>query len=313
MKKILYASVLILIFVITFSSACFYFSRNTYSKPALASNIEEIQGANLNKDTSKDKTNPKKSQGNSSSQNYNTAGSKVSIPDKVSVAKIIKDRPLYNKEVFLTFDDGPSINTLKILKILGDYNVKATFFVVGASVDAYPGLIKAEYNEGMCILNHSYTHKYSMYKSIKACMDDFDKCNISIKNAIGIEPPPFIRFPGGSDNTVSNAKEMRDIRNTFITKGIDYVDWNTLSGDADSETVPAVTLENNSIKQLSSVNFSVNLMHDAPVKYTTVEALPIIIDYLKKQGYTFRTFNDLTPTEEKKMISDRIINRGANK
>lgn len=227
--------------------------------------------------------------------------------------KIVNDRPLFSKEVFLTFDDGPSVNTLKILKILDDNNVKATFFVIGDNVDKYPELIKAEYNDGMTIINHSYTHQYSMYKSVQSAMADFNKCNVSIKNAIGLTPLPYLRFPGGSDNTVSYSKIMKDIRDEVAAKGIEYIDWNVDSGDADSFRVAAGTIDNNLLKQLSNKNFAVTLMHDAPAKTTTVEALPVIIDYLKKQGFVFRTFADLTQTEEKEMIREKIIDRGISK
>jgi Predicted xylanase/chitin deacetylase len=236
----------------------------------------------------------------------------ISLTKRVN-NKTVKDRPLFSKEVFLTFDDGPSVNTLKILKILDENNVKATFFVIGSNVDRYPDLVRAEYKDGMAILNHSYTHEYSMYKSVESTMADFNKCNASIKNTIGLEPLPYLRFPGGSDNTVSKSKIMKNIRNEVVAKGMEYIDWNVDSGDADRIKVAVGAIDNNLIKELYGRNFAVTLMHDAPAKTTTVEALPTIIDYLKRQGYVFRTFEDLTPTEEKEMIREGVIDKGISK
>lgn len=264
------------------------------------------------------KTDTKESQTQKNGQDEKVDNSKTDDSKKLDNTESqknakIQDRPLFPKEVFLTFDDGPSSNTLKILKILDENSIKATFFVVGQNVDKHPDLVKAEYSDGMSIMNHSYTHEYSNYKSVEACMADFDKCEAAIKNVINIEPKRFLRFPGGSDNQVSNNQVMASIRNTVVAKGINYVDWNTSSGDAASVTVPTKTIEGNILRQLSNCSFSVILMHDVASKTTTVEALPTVINYLKKEGFVFRTFDDLTPTEEKEMIKRGIINRGIKK
>lgn len=218
-----------------------------------------------------------------------------------------------SKEVFLTFDDGPSPNTLKILKILNDNNVKATFFILGSNAERTPDIVRAEYSSGMTLLNHSYSHNYSMYKSVEGCMADFDKSRSVLRDITGVEPLNFIRFPGGSDNRVSNSNTMRTIRDTFAGKGMDYVDWNVSSEDATAAKVPADKIRNSTINQLSHKSFAVILMHDAAGKTTTVDALPAIIDYLKKQGFTFRTFKDLTSSEYADMVKGRVIDRNANK
>lgn len=227
--------------------------------------------------------------------------------------RYIKDRALYPKEIFLTFDDGPSENTPKILKILNDNNIKATFFLIGRNAETYPQYVKEEFNDGMCLVAHSYTHDYAIYKSVETYMADLDTCNKSITKITGIPPLSFTRFPGGSDNQVSNADMMKTIRKSVNSRGIDYIDWNISSGDAASSTLPAQTIKNNLFTQLANSTFGVSLMHDAPYKSTTVEALPAVIDYLKKQGFAFRTFDDLTPTEKSTMINLRIMNRGADK
>lgn len=222
----------------------------------------------------------------------------------------VKDRPLYKKEVFLTFDDGPSANTLKVLRILDENKVKATFFVLGRNAEKNPSILKAVYKDGMDIENHSYSHQYSMYKSVQATLNDFKHGNAVIKSILGIEPYRFIRFPGGSDNTVSKPLTMVAIRNAIVQSGKEYVDWNSACGDGDSKVKSAVALKNAVISQMSVRNFGVVLFHDSSNKATTVAALPAILSYLKSHSFVFRTFKDLTPTEEKEMIKRKIINRG---
>ncbi|MDP4089712.1 MAG: polysaccharide deacetylase family protein [Bacillota bacterium] len=231
---------------------------------------------------------------------------------KTGTSQVVVDKPLAPKEVFLTFDDGPSVNTQKILKILNDKGVKASFFVLGRNAERYPDLIKAENEAGMAILNHSYSHDYSMYKSVDICMEDFSKSEKILNEILGTHSSNFIRFPGGSDNKVSNANTMKDIRDTFVSKGMAYVDWNISSADAAAALVPSETIKSNVINQLSHKSFGVVLMHDAGAKTTTVDALPEIVDHLIAQGFVFRTFNDLTPAEEKEMIKTRIVDRGAS-
>lgn len=320
MKKLACALIFIMLSLCSFCVSYAYLVNKNKSEVLLSNPNSNEEVSNPIKDGQDDKSKnvahnkvDNKTDNKIDNQVDNKSDSKIdNSPSKVVVNKTVEDKALFNKEVFLTFDDGPSTNTSKILKILDDNKIKATFFVIGSNVDEYPDLVKAEYKAGMTILNHSYSHNYSMYKSIDACMSDFSKCDEAIRKAIGSEPLKFIRFPGGSDNTVSQAKMMNNIRNEFIAKGMEYADWNIDSGDADKVKVPKATIENNIIRQFGSTNFAVALMHDAPAKTTTVDALPAIIDYLKKNGYVFRTFSDLTPTEEKEMKTKRIVDRGGN-
>lgn len=105
------------------------------------------------------------------------------------------------KRVFLTFDDGPSKTvTPEILRILDDYNVKATFFVLGSRVELYPEIVKEEYEKGHYIGNHGYSHKYSyIYSSIDNVLSEYRNAENIIRNAL--EMPEYcsnvFRFPGG--------------------------------------------------------------------------------------------------------------------
>ena len=198
------------------------------------------------------------------------------------------------KVAYLTFDDGPSINTMKILDILDKYNVKATFFVI-----YHRGMekqYKAIVNRGHTIALHSYTHEYSqIYKSEKGYYSDLNKIHDYVKKTTGVDSR-IIRFPGGSSNTVSNKYNkgiMKTLKSSVTKKGYYYHDWNVSSGDAAGRNVKASVLIKNVKKGVGKKTVINVLMHDTgKSKMTTVEALPSIIEYLKKQGFSFEALTE---------------------
>jgi peptidoglycan/xylan/chitin deacetylase (PgdA/CDA1 family) len=217
----------------------------------------------------------------------------------------------YPKEAFLTFDDGPCVNnTKKILTILNDNNIKATFFIVGIKAEENPGALKELSTNGMCIGVHTYSHKYKeIYKNLDAYLNDYEACRNIIKTITNKEPVNYTRLPGGSTNLMTSKTNLNLIKKALNDKGIKYVDWNVCSGDADSHEVPVEKIKRNVKNQSQNKKFAVILMHDAYYKHFTVESLPEIITYLKDQGFVFRTFGDLTEVEEKEMIDLGIINK----
>ena len=201
------------------------------------------------------------------------------------------------KEVFLTFDDGPSANTSRVLKILKDNDVKATFFVNGHP--GYDDVYKQIINQGNVIGNHTYSHDYKTeYSSITGYNKDVDKLN-SFLEGIGIPKPTFMRFPGGSNNTISNNYGSKDIMNKLtkeqIKKGYQYIDWNVYSGDSDKMTASKDVIIENVMRGSKGMTSIVILFHDSKPKITTVEALPTIIKNLKEQGYVFKVLSINSP------------------
>lgn len=187
------------------------------------------------------------------------------------------------KKVYLTFDDGPSSNTDQILDILKDYDVKATFFVVGKtderSVKAYQRIVE----EGHTLAMHSYSHKYDeIYESKEAFARDLNSLQEYLYETTGVWLRIY-RFPGGSSNTVSKV-DMQELIEYLTDIGITYFDWNVASGDAVSRTLPAETIVNNCLSGIEKQKESVILMHDASNKGTTIEALPQIIEAIQEQG-----------------------------
>ena len=193
------------------------------------------------------------------------------------------------KLAYLTFDDGPSINTEKLLDILDKYDVKATFFVIyHKNMDSK---YKAIVDRGHTIALHSYTHSYSkIYRTEKGYYQDLDKIHDYVEKVTGVDSK-IIRFPGGSSNTVSrkyNKTIMKTLKKSVTEKGYVYHDWNVDSTDASGinrdpdllvEKVKAGLKKNKPVIDI--------LMHDTgKSKTTTVEALPRIIEAVQAQGYT---------------------------
>lgn len=193
------------------------------------------------------------------------------------------------KIAYLTFDDGPSPNTLSILETLQEYKIHAIFFVNGHP--EYSSIYKQIIEQGNEIGNHTYSHEYNeVYESCDSYNSDVDKLN-KFLSGLGIPKPTFMRFPGGSNNTVSyrygGKSLMTELINQETSKGYMYVDWNVDSGDADKVTEPKDYIIEKVKTEAKGQNSIIILFHDAPAKTTTAEVLPEVIDYLKAQGYTF--------------------------
>lgn len=195
------------------------------------------------------------------------------------------------KVIYLTIDDGPSDKTQQILDILDRYGCKATFFVIGRDVDHFP-IIKKAFDKGHTIGLHSYSHDYAyVYSSEAAYYDDLDSIGQMVEEQIGFVPA-FIRFPGGSSNSVSteySAGIMTRLTESVQGRGYQYYDWNVSSGDgADISTEDFV--ENCTTGATEYENI-VMLMHDSAAKQSSVDGLPAVIEYWQAKGYTFEAID----------------------
>lgn len=210
---------------------------------------------------------------------------------------VTRDVIVYNETgegvVYLTFDDGPwGTSTAMILDILKREGVKATFFVTSNGSNDQ---IRREYDEGHKIALHTSTHEYSyIYSSIDNYFEDLHTVENRVYSITG-ERPNIIRFPGGSNNTVSNryySGIMDILTKEVVNRGYNYFDWNVSAEDAgrcyDSDCV-----YNWVIGGLSKSKANVVLMHDT--KMHTANALESIIHYCKSNGYTFSVLSDTTP------------------
>ena len=201
------------------------------------------------------------------------------------------------KVAYLTFDDGPSKTvTPRILNILKDEDVHATFFLIGQNAESDKELVKREHEEGHTVGIHSYSHDFNyLYPGGRMnkenCMADFQKTEDLIKSILGDSyKVRALRFPGGyytwEKNDYTNAKEISD---EIHKKDWHQIDWNALSGDAEGAHKNAEQLYDEVVKSVGNREKALILMHDTYGKEATAEALPKVIKYLKSQGYEFKT------------------------
>lgn len=184
------------------------------------------------------------------------------------------------RKVYLTFDDGPSIYTDEILDILKEYDVKATFFVVGKEDKASQMAIQRIVSEGHTLGMHSYSHKYAeLYATRESFQEDFEKQRTYLEGLTGVKMQ-FYRFPGGSSNTVSKT-DMTVLAQYLEEQSVTFYDWNISSGDGGRAVLDVDTLVRNSTQDLARWNTDVILLHDSAEKPTTVEALPAIIEAVR--------------------------------
>ena len=180
-------------------------------------------------------------------------------------------------KVYLTFDDGPSIYTDQILDILDDYDVKATFFVVGKETETAAEAMKEIVARGHTLGMHSYSHKYTeVYASMESFEEDFTKIHDLLYDVTGVESTVY-RFPGGSSNTISRI-DMSDFADYLDTQGVRFFDWNISSGDGGRVLLSVDELVENVTSHIEQRETAIILMHDSADKPTTVEALPTIIE-----------------------------------
>lgn len=188
------------------------------------------------------------------------------------------------KVVHLTFDDGPSSLTPKVLDLLDQYNAKATFFVVCKNNEEYAEYLSEIVARGHTLALHSYSHNYNtIYASRDAFLDDYEKVFDWVVEHTGYTPSLF-RFPGGSSNGSSYV--MNDIIEEMHRRGFEYFDWNVSSGDGSNLTTTENIIDN-ICNNVGNVKNPVVLMHDGAGKNATLRALPTVLQYLSDNGYEF--------------------------
>ena len=205
--------------------------------------------------------------------------------------------------IYLTFDDGPNASsTAKILDILKEEGVKATFFVTNNGPD---NLILREHNEGHIVALHTASHNYqTIYSSVDNYFKDLYSVQNRVKRITGVESK-IIRFPGGSSNTISRKYQrgiMTTLTNEVLARGFRYHDWNVDSGDAGACSGGSSSCVYNHVTGgLSKSRCNMVLMHD--IKSYTANALRDIITYGKNNGYTFEVI-----TMDTKMVTQGVNN-----
>lgn len=216
-----------------------------------------------------------------------------------------------NKTVYLTFEDGPSINVTKqVINILNNNGVKATFFVVGDYASIYPYIMQELNENKMCIMPHCNIHDYkSIYKSEKSYFNDLSKCRDNIEAAIGESKLNFVRLPGGSNNSFCKSNISNEIQNKILSNGEYYIDW-TIS--LENENLNEISLDfiTSKIRDEGGFhNVEIINMSDSNNKVVTVESLQGVISFYKEKGYKFKTLNEIEDWEIQYLKDIGVINK----
>lgn len=196
------------------------------------------------------------------------------------------------KVIYLTFDDGPCPDTVRLLNILKQYDVKATFFVVNTG---YPEIMKRIAAEGHSLAIHTMSHNYdAIYESPEAYYSDLLGMQDVIRSTVG-QDTWLMRFPGGSSNMVSSFSPgiMTLLTKSVEDAGFSYFDWNVDSNDAGGAT-KADTVFKNVIDGVQQNRISVVLQHD--IHPYSVDAVEKIILWGKRNGYTFLPLEQNSPS-----------------
>lgn len=189
------------------------------------------------------------------------------------------------KKVYLTFDDGPSTSvTERVLDVLKEENVKATFFIVSDRAQTRKPTLKRIAEEGHTLGVHSASHDYSkIYASDEALLNDVKTCADFIYSVTKKKPAVY-RFPGGGLKNKAHKKEL--IENA----GFRVVDWNAVCGDEEIPGADAQTLYCQAVDTSKGKNTVILLCHDSASHKETAKALPSIIAYYRQEGYSFCAF-----------------------
>lgn len=211
------------------------------------------------------------------------------------------EEPLPEKWVCLTFDDGPSKTTPDVLAALNAAGVHGTFFVVATDYnEKYLPLLTEAAAAGHQIALHSASHEYSdIYQSSDAYWEDIALLKERIAPYVDVESIRYLRFPGGSTNTVSRRYGgkglMKQLKAEVEQKGWQWVDWNVCAEDAVGGHPSADTIYRNVVRETGQQTNCIVLMHDSASTRTTAEALPDIIQWYADNGYTFLTVAEALP------------------
>lgn len=189
-----------------------------------------------------------------------------------------------SKIAYLTFDDGPNGNTSKILDILKEYDVHATFFMIEPKTKNYKKVVERMVLENHYIASHSVTHdKNKVYKSPEALLNEMNTTRAALLSITGVDSH-LIRVPYGSKPYLT-----KEFRNALVDNNLKVWDWNVDSNDwrySTEETISQVKKQVKNLKQRKTT--PVILFHD---RANTVEALPIIIEFLKAEGYELKSYD----------------------
>jgi peptidoglycan-N-acetylglucosamine deacetylase len=186
--------------------------------------------------------------------------------------------------IAMTFDDGPSAElTPKLLDMLRERGIKATFFVVGRNVEEYPDIVRRMANEGHEVANHSWSHPALTKLGAESFRKQIENTNEAIAKATG-KRPVLMRPPYGATSALLNRRLSEQFGLKVILWSVDPLDWKYRN----SNRVYSSIIQN-------TQPGSIILTHD--IHATTVAAMPATLDTLLSKGYKFVTVSELIAME----------------
>ncbi|GAB4072692.1 hypothetical protein GCM10028778_04370 [Barrientosiimonas marina] len=201
------------------------------------------------------------------------------------------------KAIYLTFDDGPSPETSQLLNVLNQYQVKATFFMLGPNIKKHPEVVNRMVDEGFGVGLHGMTHSVQqVYSSTAAPLNEMTKSQRILQKVTGVTSN-FVRLPYGSIPYLTEG--MRD---SLHQNGFNIWDWNVDSKDWKLKDKRFVERTIQEIERLEKANETpVVLLHDKPA---TIKHLPKLLNYLQREGYKTKNI-----TNEKAALTFRCAGR----
>jgi peptidoglycan-N-acetylglucosamine deacetylase len=188
--------------------------------------------------------------------------------------------PVSGRYIAMTFDDGPHpVNTPRLLNMLKQRNIKATFFMIGRSVDANPSVARRVAAEGHEIGNHSYTHTKLSSLSMAGIMSEIERTDSAIERAVGYKSR-VMRPPYGALTQDQRAAVKNQTGHPTILWSVDPLDWKKPGASVVTSRILA-----------GASNGGIILAHD--LHSSTVDAMPATLDGLIAKGYRFVTVSEL--------------------
>lgn len=195
------------------------------------------------------------------------------------------------KIAYITFDDGPTLNTPNIVETLDRYNAKATFFVLEERIVLYPEFIKQIIHSGNAIGLHGVSHSEAIYATETSPLEEMKKTDKALKSLMG-EGARLVRVPFGSAYRLTSVQAQYLNDNGYI-----IWDWNVDPRDSVGTIIPEKVMTNLKRGLSSCEDAPVILFHD---RKSTARLLPQVLEYLTQEGYT------LAPISEKQTPLTRV-------
>lgn len=199
---------------------------------------------------------------------------------------------LDENKVALSFDDGPDIRfTPAVLQVLNEYNVKATFFLMGARAWEHRGIVRTIQNEGHAIGNHTYWHPNLTEESLGRTEWEVRATNETLEQIVGFQPRLF-RPPYGALNQ-EIVELLGEMGQTVVLWNVDSLDWKQLGADVIADNVLGNTIPGSIILMHDGGDWTMDLSG-------TVNSLHEIIPRLQRGGMEFVTIPELLNVSEAK-------------